>query len=149
MKTMRETQELFGQVGGKAVEAMVLWAEANQKVLQGLAEFSASAAQEGVRLYSELQAAAVEAVKDGQAYWLRRQDEVGEGKDLVAWFQKSLVDGTEQTQKAFKLLESNAQAVARSAERIQATAEKTAKEVQQTFVSVAEKAKNLYTPSQN
>ena len=149
MKTMRETQEVFGQVGGKAVEAMVLWAEANQRVVQGLAEFSASAAQEGVRLYSELQAVAVEAVKDGQAYWLRRQSELGEGKDLFTWFQKTLVDGTEQTQKAFKLLENNAQAVARSAERIQATAEKTAKEVQHTFATVAERAKNLYTPSQN
>ncbi len=149
MKTMRETQELFGQVGGKAVEALVLWTEANQKVLQGLAEFSAGAAQEGVRLYAELQSTAVEAVKDGQAYWLRRQGELGEGKELFAWCQKSLVDGTEQTQKAFKLLESNAQAVARSAERIQVTAEKTAKEIQQTFATVAEKAKNLYAPSQN
>ena len=150
MKTIRETQELFGQFGGKAVEALVLWAEANQKALQGLTEFSAGAAQEGVRLYAELQTAAVEAVKDGQAYWLRRQGELSEvPKDPLAWYQKSVVEGTEQTQKAFKLLESNAQAVARSAERIQASAEKTTKEIQQTFTGVAEKAKTLYTLSQN
>ena len=149
MKTMQEAQELFGQFGGKAVEALGVWTEANQKVLRELAEFSAGTAKEGVRLYAELQSAAVEAVKEGQGYWLRRQSELGEGKDLFAWYQKSLVDGTEQTQKAFKLLESNAQAVARSAERIQATAEKTTKEIQQTFATVAEKAKNLYAPSQN
>jgi hypothetical protein len=150
MKTMTDAQELFGQLTGKAVEAFGLWAEANQRVIRDLAEFSAGTAQEGVRLYAELQAAAVEAVKEGQSYWLRRQGELRDvPKDPFSWYQKSLLEGTEQTQKAFKLLESNAQAVARSAERVQATAEKTAKEIQQTFASVAERAKAIYTPSQN
>lgn len=150
MKTMNDAQELFGQFTGKAVEAFGLWAEANQKIMRDLAEFSAGTAQEGVRLYAELQAAAVEAVKEGQSYWLRRQGELRDvPKDPFSWYQRSLVEGTEQTQKAFKLLESNAQAVARTAERIQLTAEKAAKEMQQTFASVAEKAKVIYTIPQN
>jgi hypothetical protein len=150
MKTMNEAQELFGQFTGKAVETLTLWADANQKVLRDLAELSAGTVKEGVRLYAELQAAAVEAVKEGQGYWLRRQSELGEvPKDPFAWYQKSLLEGTEHTQKAFKFLEANAQAVARTAERIQTTADKAAKEIQQTFAQVAEKAKALYTPPQN
>lgn len=150
MKTIHETQELFGQFTGKAVETLTLWADANQKILQGLTDFSANAAKEGVRLFTELQASAVEAVKEGQGFWLRRQSELDAWpKDPFAWYQKSLLEGTEQTQRVFKMVEGNAQAVARSAERIQATAEQTAKEIQQTFASVAEKAKTLYAPSQN
>ena len=150
MKTINDVQEHYGQFTGKAVEAFGMWAEANQKIMRDLAEFSAGTAQEGVRLYAELQSAAVEAVKEGQSYWLRRQGELRDvPKDPFSWYQKSLVEGTEQTQKAFKLLESNAQAVARSAERIQATAQKAAQEMQQTFAAVSEKAKAIYTPSQH
>ncbi|HYB73348.1 MAG TPA: hypothetical protein VED18_08255 [Candidatus Sulfotelmatobacter sp.] len=150
MKTITETQELFCQFPAKTMEALTLWAEANQKVFRDLADLSANTAKEGARLFAELQASAVEAVKEGQAYWLQRQ---GEGdvwqKDPFAWYQKSLLEGTERTQKAFKLVEGNAQAIARSAERVQATAEQTAREIQQTFASVAEKAKALYAPTQN
>lgn len=150
MKTMNETQEMFGQFTGKTVEALTLWADANQKLFRDLADLSANTAKEGVRLFAELQASAVEAVKEGQGYWLRRQGEVDAWqKDPFAWYQKSLLEGTEQTQKAFKLLEGNAQAIARSAERIQATTEQTAREIQQTFASAAEKAKTLYAPTQN
>jgi head-tail adaptor len=149
-KTLTDTQELFGQFTGKTVEALTLWADANQKVFRDLADLSANTAKEGVRLFAELQASAVEALKEGQAYWLGRQGEVDVWqKDPFAWYQKSLLEGTEQTQKAFKLVEGNAQAIARSAERVQATAEQAAREIQQTFASVAEKAKTLYTPSQN
>jgi len=75
MKTINDVQEHYGQFTGKAVEAFGMWAEANQKIMRDLAEFSAGTAQEGVRLYAELQSAAVEAVKEGQSYWLRRQGE--------------------------------------------------------------------------
>ena len=56
---------------------------------------------------------------------------------------KSVLDSVEGTQKAFKLLESNAQAMTRSAERLQVTAEQTGKEIQATFAQVASKVKSL------
>jgi len=150
MKTPKETQELFGQFTGKAVEALAVWADANQKILRELVDLSANTAKEGVRLYAELQSSSVEAVKEGQAYWLRLQSGLGEcQKDPFAWYQKCVLEGIEETQKAFKLLEGNAQAVTRSAERLQATTEQTAKEIQQTFATLATKVKTLYTPSEN
>ena len=65
--------DLFAQMTGTAVEMFTLCADVNQKVLRELVDLSASAAKEGVRLYAELQSSAVEAVKDGQTYALRRQ----------------------------------------------------------------------------
>lgn len=150
MKTTNEVQEQFAQFTGKSVDALALWADATQRTLRELVDFSASTAKEGVKLYAELQSSAVEAVKEGQGYWLRRQSELGEfQKDPLGWYQKSLVGGIEETQKAFKLVEANAQAITRSAERLQVTAEQVAKEIQQTFVTLGSKVKTLYTLSSN
>lgn len=150
MATTKKADEMFGQFTGKAVEALTLWADANQKVLRELVDVSASTAKEGVRLYAELQSSAVEAVKGGQDFLLSRQAQWQEiQKDPAAWFQKSLLDGMEEAQKAFKLLEGNAQAITQSAERLQASAEQASKEIQQTFAGVGSRLKTLYTPSVN
>jgi hypothetical protein len=150
MKTTKEAQELFGQFTGKTVEAVALWADANQKVVRELTDLSASTAKEGVRLYAELQSAAVEAVKDGQGHLLRWQGEVVEWqKDPFAWYQKALLEGVGATQRTFKLLEGNAQAITRSAEQLQATAERAAKEIQETFAALSARVKTLYSPSEN
>jgi len=150
MKTTKQAQELFGAATGKTVEALTLWTDTNQKILRELADLTASTVKEGVRLYAELQSSAVEAAKQGQGYWLSRQSEVGEWqKDPFACYQKTLLEGIEGTQKAFKLVEGNAQAITRSAERLQATAEHAAREIQQTFAGLATELKTLYTPSEN
>ncbi len=147
MKTTKEVQELFGQFTGRGTEALTLWADANQKIVRELTDLSATAAKEWVRLYAELQSSAVEAVKEGQGYWLRRQTQLGEWqKDPFACYQKGLIEGVEVTQKAFKLLEGNAQAITRSAEQLQTTAEQAGKQIQQTFAALAEKVKTLYSP---
>lgn len=150
MATTKKAEEVFGQFTAKAVEGLAVWADANQKILRELVDLSASTAKEGVRLYAELQSSAVEAVKDGQDFLLRRQAEWQEiQRDPVAWYQKSLLEGIEEAQKAFKTLEGNAQAITQSAERLQASAEQAGKEVQQTFASLGSNLKTLYTPSAN
>src|SRR5262245_9184261 len=64
---------LLSHFTGRAVEAFSLWADANQKILRELVDLSAITAKEGVRLYAEIQSSAVEAVKEGHSYLLRRQ----------------------------------------------------------------------------
>jgi hypothetical protein len=147
MTTTYQSSELFAQMSGNAVEALSLSADANQKVLRELVDLSASTAKEGVRLYAELQSSAVEAVKDGQSCLLRRQSDVQDApKDPAAFYQKHLMESAENAQKAFKLVEGNAQAITRSAERLQVTAEQAGKEIQAAFVQVADKVKTLCAP---
>lgn len=150
MKTIVETQEVFEQFSGKAVEALALWADATQKIVRELAELSASTVKESVQLSAKLQSSALDAVKDGQGYWLHRQRDLTEWqKDPFGWYQKSLLEGIQETQKSFKLLEGNAQTITRTAEQLQATAEKAAREIQQTFSALAADVKTVYAPSQN
>jgi hypothetical protein len=146
MTNPTQVNEFFSQITGRTVEVFSLWADANQKVLRELVDLSASTAKEGVRLYAEIQSAAVEAVKDGQAFLLRRQTDMQDApKDPVACYQKNVLESVEGAQKAFKVLEGNAQAMTRSAERLQVTAEQAAKEIQATFAQLAGKVKSLYS----
>ena len=146
MTNPTQVNEFFTQITGRTVEVFSLWADANQKVLRELVDLSASTAKEGVRLYAEIQSAAVEAVKDGQAFLLRRQTDMQDApKDPLACYQKNVLESVEGAQKAFKVLEGNAQAMTRSAERLQVTAEQAAKEIQATFAQLAGKVKSLYS----
>ena len=139
--------DLFAQMTGTAVEMFTLYADMNQKVLRELVDLSASAAKEGVRLYAELQSSAVEAVKDGQAYALRRQTDLqDQPTDPLAFCQRGMLDSTEGAQRAFKLFEDNAQAVTRSAERLQVSADQAGKEIQATFAHLSDRVKSLYAP---
>ena len=61
-------------------------------------------------------------------------------------YQKGVLESEESAQRTFKLFEGTAQAMSRSAERMQVTAEHTGKEIQATFTQLAGKVQTLYTP---
>ena len=141
----KKTQELFGQVTGKAVETMTVWADANQRVLREVVEFGAASAKESVRLYAELQQSMIEALKDSQAAALRWQAAWQNGaKDPVQFYQKTVADSVDGAQKVFKILETGAQAVTRSAERLQTSAEQAGKGIQESYTAVVAKLKDVY-----
>jgi hypothetical protein len=145
MHDAKKAQELFTQGSGRAVETMTLWADANQRVLRELAELSAATAKEGVRLYAELQQAGIEALRDAQATALRWQSTWQEApRDPLARYQRALTDGVEHTQQWFRILEGNAQAVTRTAERLQTTAEQAGKGIQESFSETVAKLKDVY-----
>lgn len=146
MDDQTKGQELLGQFAGKAVETMTVWADANQRVLRELVEFSTATAKEGVRLYAELQQGAIEALRDSQAAAERWQASWSDrAKDPVHVYQKALMDGVDGVEKAFKRLEGHAQALTRSAERFQSSAEHAGKGIQETCTVVVAKMKDVYS----
>jgi len=134
--------EILGQVSGKAVEAMTVWTEANQRVLRELVDFSVGAAREGVRLCDELQQRAMEAARDGQATAMKWQ---ATWQDPMACYQQAVALTVDGAQRFFRLLEGNAQAFSRSAERLQTSAEQTAKGIQETFEKTVSSLKDTYS----
>jgi len=140
-----KANEILGQVSGKTVETMTVWAEANQRLLQEMVDLSVGAAKEGMRLFAELQQGAIEAVRDGQATAMKWQASWQDApKDPMQWYQKTLVETVDGAQKFFRLLEGNAQAMTRSAERLQASAERAGKSLQETFESTVTRVKDAY-----
>src|SRR4051812_32913204 len=145
MQETKQAQEMFKQGSGKMVETMTVWADANQRVLRELAELSAATAKEGVRLYAELQQTGIEAVRDAQATALGWQSTWQDApRDPLAWYQRALTDSVENAQKWFRILEGNAQAVTRTAERLSTTAEQTGKGIQESFSEAVTKMKDVY-----
>jgi len=146
MDDRKKTQEMFGQVTGKAVEAVTVWADANQRVLREMVDFGAASAKEGVRLYAELQQSAIDMLRDSQAAALRWQSAWQDGQqDPAQLYQKALADTVDGAQKAFKVLETGAQAFTRSAERLQTSAEQAGKGIQETYTAVVAKLKDVYS----
>jgi hypothetical protein len=145
MHDAKKTQEMFAQGSGKAVDTLTVWADANQRVLRELAELSSATAKEGVRLYAELQQGGLEAMREAQTTALRWQTIWQETpRDPMAWYHRALADGVEQTQKWFRLMEGSAQAMTRTAERLQTTAEQTGKGIQDSFSEAVTKLKDVY-----
>ena len=67
-------------------------------------------------------------------------------RDPLGAYQKGALESVESAQKTFRLFEGTAQAVTRSAERLQVTAEHAGQEIQATFAQLAGKVKSLYAP---
>lgn len=138
-------EETFGQFSGKVVETMTVWADANQRVLRELVELSTATAKEGVRLCGELQQGAIDTLRSTQSAAARWQGAWSDGaKDPAQIYQRALLNGVDGIEKAVKLLEGQAQAITRSAERLQTSAEQAGKGIQETYAAVVEKMKGVY-----
>jgi hypothetical protein len=139
--------DALSDLTARAVETFSQWADANQRILRELADLSAATAREGVRLYAEMQSSAVEVLKEGQAYLVRRQDERSAAAgDPLGFYQKSVLESVDSFQRTLKLIEDTGQAMARSAERLRVTAERTGQEIQTTVTQLAGTIQSLYTP---
>lgn len=138
--------ELFSEMQSKALEAYSAFAQTNQRVLQGFVDLSVATAKESMRAYAELQSAAVEATRGAQPAAPAPYPTVEElQSDPFSWYQKGLLTAVDGTQKWFRFLEANAQAVTRSAERLQASAERTGKEIQEALTSYMSRMKEIYS----
>jgi hypothetical protein len=135
--------EFFADMQGKALEAFSVLADMNHRVLQGLVGLSASTAKEGLRTYAELQSATVEAARTPPSPGGPETIEALR-QNPFAWYQKSLLTLVEGTQRAFHLVEANAQVVTRTAERVQASAEQTGQEIQETLTASVDRLKEIY-----
>jgi hypothetical protein len=135
--------EFFAEMQGKALEAFSVLADMNHRVLQGLVGLSASTAKEGLRTYAELQSATVEAARVSPGHAGPDSLE-GLRQDPLGWYQRGLLTLVEGTQKAFRLVEANAQVVTRTAERVQASAEQTGQEIQETLTASVNRLKEIY-----
>ncbi len=131
-----KVQELF-------VETLALWTEAGQRVLGDVVELGAAAARESVRLSGELGRTALEALREHQAAALRWQSSWTPGTDPAAWYRRAALEAVNGAERSFKLAERNAQAIARSVDRMQTTAEQTARSIQDTVAGTVSKLREV------
>ncbi len=138
--------ESIASVRSKALDAVAALAEANQRLVGELIEFSSSAAREGLRAYADLQAAAVDAVRTAPVTTIDQSEAIEElGRDPFVWYRRGLQAVADGTQRAAKLLEVNAQIVARNAEQLQASFERSGKEIREAASAYVNRMKDIYS----
>jgi hypothetical protein len=133
-------------VKDKLLDAVSVYAQANERVIGELVELGSSTAREGIKTYIELQAAALEAAREISLPGLPQADMLDElRRDPLAWYRKGLQAVADGTQRATKLVETNAQIVARNAERFQAAAERTVKEIEGAGNTYVNRMREIYS----
>ena len=137
--------ESFSQLNAKTLEAVSAFAQANQRVVGELIEFSSAAAKESLRTYAEIQSVAVEAARTAPVAPIGPREAIEElRQDPFAWYRKGVQTAVDGTEKAFKVLGTNAQIVTRSAERLQASAERSGKEIQEALTAYMNRMQEIY-----
>ena len=137
--------ESFGEFQAKTLQAVAAFADLNQRIFGELIELSSSAARENLRAFAEIQSAAVDAARTVPEPTAAPRDVADEiARDPMLWYRQGVETAIEGTQKAVKLLETNAQIVSRSAERHQASAERTGKEIREAFTSYTGRLREIY-----
>lgn len=134
---MATTCESIAGVQGKVMEAVAAFTQANQRVMGELIELSSHAAREGLRTLGELQSAAMDAARTAPVPSISASAEELR-QDPFAFYRKGF-------QATAKLLETNTQIVTRNAERLQASAERATREIEQAASGYVSRMKELYT----
>jgi len=132
------------ETGGKTLDTLAALAEANQRVVGQLVELGSFAVTERLRTLGELQSAAMEAARSALAPPSPREAFEEFRHDPLAWYRKILLSALSGPQRVLKLLETDAQIVARSAERFQGSAERSSKEIQDAVSGCVSRLRELY-----
>jgi len=135
-KAYEKSGEIFAQFTGKTLEGLALWADTNQRVLREMVNLSTVTTKEAARLCAELHSSAVEAIRESQTEWLKRQS-AELPKDPVLWYQKGLAESIDGAQNAVRYVEASGRAVTRTTQQIQASAERSGKEIQDAYSTLA------------
>ncbi len=135
----------FGEMRLKAFETMSAYSKANQRVLGELINLSSAAVQETVRMYGELESAALEAARTAPGFPFAPALTLDDlTKDPVGGYRQGALAIGEAPQRLLKLLDRNTQIIGQGAQRFQASAERTGKEIQDAITSYFNRIEEIY-----
>jgi hypothetical protein len=144
-ETNRRAQEAartVGRVGELSADTIALWADTNQRVMREILELSVRTVSETARLQAAFQQAMFDGFREAQAFALHAQMLWPEAlADPVRWYHKSMTEGVESAQRAFKLVDEGAQALTETAGRLQSSAEQAGRGIEQAFSTLTSKLK--------
>lgn len=128
----------------RTIDALSAWAQANERVIGQFVELSAGAALQALRTYGELQAATIESVRSTRTPVTPAE---GITQGPVDWYSRGLTDAVERTERFAKLMETQAQIVARGNQRFQESAERASKDIRGAVETYVERMKDIHSAS--
>jgi len=135
----------FGDVRLKTIEALSAYSEANQRVLGELVNLSSAAVKETVRVYAELEAAALEAVRVAPVFPVAPPASVEDlTKDPLGGYRQGMLAAGEGPQRMLKLFDSNTRIIGQGAQRFQASAERSGAEIREAITGYFNRIGEIY-----
>jgi hypothetical protein len=135
----------FGDMRLKAIDALTACSEANQRVLGELVNLSSAAVKETVRMYGEIGAATVEAVRAMPIFPMTPPSSIEDlTRDPFGAQRQGMLTAGEAPQHLMKLFDGNTRILGQGAQRLQASAEKSGSEIRDAIVGCFNRIGEIY-----
>lgn len=143
-----DASRVAGQLASLGTETLAVWADVTQHALRDVLELSARTTQESARQLTEWQQMNVDALREMQAAAFRWHTIWPEAfRDPIRWYQRSLEESVDATQRTFELARRNAEATMQACQRLESAAETTTRTLGETFREAASKMQDVYARS--
>lgn len=143
-----DATRVAGQLASLGTETLAVWADVTHHALRDVLELSARTTQEGARQLTDWQQMNADALREMQAAAFRWHAIWPEAfRDPIRWYQRSLEESVDSTQRAFELARRNAEAAMQTCQRLESAAETTTRTLGETFREAATKMQDVYARS--
>jgi len=143
-----DATRVAGQLASLGTETLAVWADVTQHTLRDVLQLSAQTAQEGARQLSEWQQMNVDTLREMHAAAFRWHTIWPEAfRDPIRWYQRSLEESVDATQRVFELTRRNAEVTMQACQRLEHAATDTTRTLGETFREAATKMQDVYARS--
>jgi hypothetical protein len=142
--TTQAIAEPIAELQSKTLDAVEAYAQASQRVLGQMIDLSSAAARETVRVYAELQSAALDAARTAPGPVMPSTSPSDVVQDPFKAYREGMAAMTAAPQRLAKFVEGNAQIVTQGVQRFQASAEHSAREIREAVTGYFDRLGEIY-----
>jgi hypothetical protein len=147
-ESANDATRVAGQLASLSTETLAVWADVGQRAMRDVMELSAHATQEGARQLTEWQQMNADALRELQTAAFRWPALWPEAfRDPIRWYQRSLEESIDVTQRAFELARRNAETTMHTCQRLERAASDTTRTLGETFRDASTRMQDVYARS--
>ena len=142
-----EATRVASQMAGLGSEAFAVWTDVTQNAMRNMFELSSHTMQEGARQMSDWQRTNMDLIREMQSATFRWSTAVLPEALPMRWYQRSLEESVEATQRMVEIGRRNAESMMQGYQRLGSATEDTTKTLGETFREAATKMQDVYARS--
>jgi len=146
-ESANEATRVASQMASLGSEAFAVWTDVTQNAMRNMFELSSHTMQEGARQVAEWQRTNMDIMREMQNATLRWSTAVLPEALPMRWYQRSLEESVEATQRLVELGRRNAESMMQGYQRLGSATEDTTKTLGETFREAATKMQDVYARS--
>jgi hypothetical protein len=146
-ESANEATRVASQMAGLGGEACAVWTDATQNAMRNMFELSSHMFQESARQMAEWQRMNMDMIREMQTASFRWTTGLVPESLPIRWYQRSLEESVEATQKMVELGRRNAESMLQGYQRLGSATEDTTKTLGETFREAATKMQDVYARS--